>query len=68
MELLNWQTNGTVLLYGQAHSVSAWAISNGYTPPQLAAAGVHLIDAETVFGLKNEGMNAEDYPSRHRWP
>ncbi len=40
IQLLNWQTSGTVLLAGQAELVSAWASEQGYTRPQVALPGL----------------------------
>ena len=55
LQLLNWQTSGTVMLAGRAELVAAWASEQGYTTPQVALPGLYLIDAQTVYFVSAEG-------------
>lgn len=55
LQLLNWQTSGTVLLAGRAELVSGWASEQGYTRPQPALPGLYLVDAQTVYYVSAGG-------------
>ncbi len=55
IQLLNWQTTGTVLLAGRAELVTAWAAEQKYTSPQVALPGLYLVDAQTVYYVSTGG-------------
>ena len=55
IQLLNWQTTGTVLLAGRVDLVAAWAAEQKYTRPQVALPGLYLVDAQTVYYVSAGG-------------
>jgi hypothetical protein len=75
LELLNWQTNGTVLVHGIASLMATWASANGYTPPKVALAGAYFVDAETLFYVNARGQLVSSaaevlrsLPTSAEWP